>query len=322
MNIDLVGAFGIDEIITYNVERKKPVTSFSIYFPLWKIFPDASIKKFSPERSTIRDVLLVLNLDEKVWQEIAPVMKQYKRTVLIQFEAKKGWNLAYDKVSEFDRFVNFDQSYDYLPGFLRMNIPYDVQYASSHRDRRGIAGLKHQWSLSRKRFIDLYLLRLFPRKNRIALIATLNPTPFYGIRLEIARRFPQNLDVFGGGWPKDLPNYRGHVASKVDLLRRYKYCLVMENQRQTGYVTEKLLDCIPAGCVPLYWGAPDVHSMPGLDWVPVFDDQTTDLDQIVAENDLYHEKKGQLKKAAKEIYDTFSLDRYLSVLQKAVLNEG
>lgn len=47
-------------------------------------------------------------------------------------------------------------------------------------------------------------------------------------------------------------NYLGPVADKVATLGGYRCCLVIENSEE--YVTEKLLDALVAGCIPIYVG--------------------------------------------------------------------
>ena len=51
----------------------------------------------------------------------------------------------------------------------------------------------------------------------------------------------------------------GGEAKKVEFLRQYKFCIAYENAASPGYVTEKLFHAKAAGCVPIYWGAPDVE---------------------------------------------------------------
>ena len=57
--------------------------------------------------------------------------------------------------------------------------------------------------------------------------------------------------------------WRGPVTSKLEALSRYRYSLVIENMQLDGWITEKIFDCMRAGCVPVYLGAPDVDR-----WVP------------------------------------------------------
>lgn len=57
--------------------------------------------------------------------------------------------------------------------------------------------------------------------------------------------------------------YKGKCASKFEVLQNYEFCLCFENMKMNGYITEKIFDCLYAGTVPLYMGAPDI-----LDYVP------------------------------------------------------
>jgi len=50
----------------------------------------------------------------------------------------------------------------------------------------------------------------------------------------------------------------GGERMKVKFLKDYRFCLAYENQSSDGYVTEKLLHAKAAGCVPIYWGDPNV----------------------------------------------------------------
>jgi GR25 family glycosyltransferase involved in LPS biosynthesis len=52
----------------------------------------------------------------------------------------------------------------------------------------------------------------------------------------------------------------GGEREKVAFLRTYKYCITYENSSSKGYTTEKYLHAKAAGCVPIYWGDPDVSS--------------------------------------------------------------
>jgi len=87
------------------------------------------------------------------------------------------------------------------------------------------------------------------------------------------------LDLFGHGWHdisnlppkrisnlrKYLPNlYHGSVRDKIKTLRNYSFCLCLENMSYPSYVTEKIFDCLKAGTVPIYLGAPDIE-----EYVPV-----------------------------------------------------
>ncbi len=53
--------------------------------------------------------------------------------------------------------------------------------------------------------------------------------------------------------------WRGQVASKSDTLCRYTFAICFENMVMQGWVTEKVFDCLVAGTIPVYLGAPDVE---------------------------------------------------------------
>ena len=51
---------------------------------------------------------------------------------------------------------------------------------------------------------------------------------------------------------------KGTVISKSETLSRYKFAICFENMILPGWITEKIFDCFAAGCVPIYWGAPEI----------------------------------------------------------------
>jgi alpha(1,3/1,4) fucosyltransferase len=54
-------------------------------------------------------------------------------------------------------------------------------------------------------------------------------------------------------------SYRGKVATKAEVLHKHKFNICYENtSRWPGYITEKIFDSFFSGCIPVYWGAPDV----------------------------------------------------------------
>ncbi len=47
--------------------------------------------------------------------------------------------------------------------------------------------------------------------------------------------------------------------SKRDVIRAYKFCATMENSVGVDYVSEKMWDGLAAGCLPIYYGAPNIQ---------------------------------------------------------------
>jgi hypothetical protein len=57
---------------------------------------------------------------------------------------------------------------------------------------------------------------------------------------------------------RSFPSYRGTVDSKRKTLPNYKFSIAYENAGYPGWLTEKPLDPMFAGCVPVYLGDPEV----------------------------------------------------------------
>ena len=66
---------------------------------------------------------------------------------------------------------------------------------------------------------------------------------------------PVAMEGFGG-----IDRSQFHSNYKT-IYTRYKYCLVMENTKKDGYVTEKLLHALLGGCLPIYYGSKDVYKI-------------------------------------------------------------
>jgi len=45
---------------------------------------------------------------------------------------------------------------------------------------------------------------------------------------------------------------------KVDFQQQFRFTIAFENRSQSGYTSEKLIDALDAGTIPIYWGNPDV----------------------------------------------------------------
>ncbi len=112
-----------------------------------------------------------------------------------------------------------------------------------------------------------------------------HPLELYTERVKAIRWFeenhPEDFDLYGIDWDKyyfkgilsklnrfntlrkvlkpKYPSYKGPIKSKKEIYKKYKFAICYENARDIpGYITEKIFDCFFAGCVPIYWGAPNV----------------------------------------------------------------
>jgi alpha(1,3/1,4) fucosyltransferase len=142
-----------------------------------------------------------------------------------------------------------------------------------------------------KKYHKIYIpqSRIFPKveivpfvKKKLLVNISMNKCSNHSRELYSARRSsiryfertqPEGFDLYGVGWERPInvgkkvlsfmrgsyPSYRGTVKNKWDVLPGYRFSLCYENiNGEPGYVTEKIFDCMRAGCVPIYWGASNI----------------------------------------------------------------
>ncbi len=68
------------------------------------------------------------------------------------------------------------------------------------------------------------------------------------LRHEIAKEFSDVIDIYG-------PSFQT-FDRKWDVLRHYRYCVVVESVKMDYYFSEKLIDPFSVGTIPIYWGCP------------------------------------------------------------------
>lgn len=76
---------------------------------------------------------------------------------------------------------------------------------------------------------------------------------------------------------------------KLRWLRNYRFNLTPENSNATGYCTEKLLEAIQAGCIPIYWGAdnrpePDIFNQDAIIFFEMGQENNSVIRQIAELN--------------------------------------
>lgn len=129
----------------------------------------------------------------------------------------------------------------------------------------------------------------FEEKKLLTIISGNNYSDFPGELYSERRRAiaffekkcPEQFDFYGMGWDSDHGCYKGVADSKFEVYNRYKFAICYENVGgYAGYITEKLLDCLVSGIVPIYAGASNI-----LDYVP--ENAFISLDKFENYEELY-----------------------------------
>jgi len=102
-------------------------------------------------------------------------------------------------------------------------------------------------------WIKLEDQRMWPKSKFISIIAS-NKTETSGHKLRhqviSTHRHLTNFDVYGRKY--------NPLVYKLDGLKDYMFHIVIENCKRDYWFTEKLIDCLVTGTVPIYWGCPSI----------------------------------------------------------------
>lgn len=90
-------------------------------------------------------------------------------------------------------------------------------------------------------------------KNKSRVVSILasqkNTTEGHKLRHAVRDRYLDQIEDFGFGMQ----------VPKLEAMGPFMYSVIIESCRQSDYFTEKLIDCISVGTVPIYWGSPRLN---------------------------------------------------------------
>jgi hypothetical protein len=129
-------------------------------------------------------------------------------------------------------------------------------------------------------FEDLRMNQNLQRRDRaIAIVSNHGGSPLRchpDIRYRNGLITIPDVDLFGrSSWrtyrrnwyslAKAPKNYRGELpgdwsgVEKRNLMAEYKVCICLENMNEPGYFTEKFVEAVLAGCIPVYRATPELR---------------------------------------------------------------
>jgi hypothetical protein len=136
------------------------------------------------------------------------------------------------------RFCDFAVSFDYnnYPNHLRMPLflaYFNNECLTRARDTKAILNKKSG-------FCSFVVSNATEAEQRISFFNELS----------------KYKEVASGG--KYANNVGGPVANKLEFISKYLFNIAFENSSYPGYTTEKIAEPWVAGCIPIYWGDPEV----------------------------------------------------------------
>jgi hypothetical protein len=238
-----------------------PKTMEKPWCEFWKVFELAGIEIVSyidgPE------IVIFNNIN---WRNLGILVRFRKvRKILIVWEPKVSNPLNHSRLirRQFDRVFVFSQYWKLNNQDFLFNWPQNDEVNPNFEYHR------------RKEVVMISSKKMSFVKGEL-----------YSSRIEAMRSFGRKLDLYGYGWKrsnfqvvpqflfnllKSLPTidliaflrnvrnifftpecYKGQVGDKLACMREYKFAIIIENS--ADYVSEKLIDALHSGCVPLYVG--------------------------------------------------------------------
>ena len=174
------------------------------------------------------------------------VVPKAKHIFLIIYEPDmlipENWDKAFHNVC--DKVFTWDDRLVDNVTYFKSNFTADLQNASPT-------------NLTREEFILRKPIVLMQTRKMNS-----HPNSLYGKRDNIIAFFESKasgmFDLWGRNW-QGHRTWKGAASNKMEVLNKYRFCIAFENcNHARGYITEKMLDCLLAGVVPVYWGAPNV----------------------------------------------------------------
>lgn len=239
-------------------------------YPYWLLreaLKKQNVELNTPDVNRNKPVVFELHLNVQRRRSAGPTYPVYvlllESSAILPDNASPQWLAIYQRIFTWDDYLVDGNRYIkiYLPN--RLHNFTDLGWNGRDRLCCVIAGNKSTW---RRDSNELY-------SKRVETIRWFE------------RHAPQDFDLYGVGWDvppaqpgylgkawsrvaprlyrwtgiQPFPSYRGRIVSKLDTLSRYRFCICYENVKDLpGYITEKIFDCFFSGCVPIYWGAPNV----------------------------------------------------------------
>jgi len=122
--------------------------------------------------------------------------------------------------------------------------------------------------------------KIYPKNKLISILASeKNFSSGHQLRHKVISEWVGELEVFGRGY-KSIPY-------KLPALQDFMFSFVIENCKIDYYFTEKLIDCLVTGTIPIYFGCPSIDKFFNTDGFIIFDsieDLPNILNQITPEN--------------------------------------
>lgn len=152
------------------------------------------------------------------------------------------------------------------------------------------------------------------KSNLVSMIASYKKEAVgHKIRHSIYNHFSSSIDTFGTITGSRLIN-------KDTGLRDFKFSFAIENCKQDGYFTEKILDCFATKTIPVYWGTRSIEEFFNADGI-IFIDDFESIESVInfLSEDVYNNRLEAIEDNFNKIDDYHIPEIYLEKNYKHLL---
>ncbi len=200
------------------------------------LVPDGYVVSRDPRRVAQADIVVFHLPDAPRWYRLPRRKHQLWIGVTVEPDGYYPWQIDPDKLATLDLLFSHHRHTDYPLHYAPLGSMPEIRMPPPPKS---------------------------PENVLCAFIS--NPHSLSG-REQLVEAFERHLPVHHfGRWHHNQPGPPPPGrAAKLEILRQYHFCLAIENSLETNLVTEKWYDCLRAGCVPVYLGAPNIGEfLPG-----------------------------------------------------------
>jgi len=208
------------------------------------------------------DLLLCLDIP----QNFSKLPKDKKKILIItesELIKPDNWNLKFH--SEFEKIFTWNDNFVDNKKYLKLNFSNKIEWTKPEQTLRDrfcclIAGAKtcqHPLELYSER---MRTIRWFEKEHPEDFALYGVGWDRYQFKGPIFIRAFNRVDFLRRVMASAYPSYRGKIDSKRSILQSFQFSICYENAHSIpGYITEKIFDSLFAGCIPIYWGAPNIE---------------------------------------------------------------
>ena len=216
----------------------------------------------------------------------APFILKYTKAFLSQFGHVYGCDPAYVKNGVIEK----------------RNVSLFPWMVGISQDKDG------DWSKNALYFNELEVLNIDQPLNKACLISSNKVgTKGHNDRVRFVDRLLKDgvdfIDVYGNGYKP--------FGDKLELYKKYKYAVVIENGKCPDYWTEKIADVFLTGVYPFYHGCPNINEYFDKNSMTLVDinnyEETLKTIKSLIDSDVHSTSKQALRMAKKRVMNDYNL---------------